>query len=284
MKKIDLPTLLLILVFIVGLSLLLYPVISDRWNEWNQSKVIAGYMEAVEQLDSERYQAIWEQADAYNMALAQSGNVWTLSEEQTTEYEKQLNISDSGVISYVEIPRLDTQLPVYLGTDEAVLQVAVGHLEGSSLPTGGESTHCVLSSHRGLPSAKLFSELDRLEAGDVFYLHTMNETLVYEVDQILIVLPHEMEALRIVEGKDLCTLVTCTPYGVNSHRLLVRGHRIHPERPAQPDQPDTPVHIQAGATRTDPKLVALIFAVVQLLTIRIFYFLKRSKNTGSENK
>lgn len=282
MKRKDLPTLLLILVFIVGLSLLLYPVISDRWNAWDQSQVIAGYMEAVEQLDNEKYQAIWEQADAYNRALAQTGNVWTLSQEQTAEYKKQLNIAENGVISYVEIPRLDTQLPVYLGTDEAVLQVAVGHLEGSSLPTGGESTHCVLSSHRGLPSAKLFSDLDQLEAGDVFYLHTMSETLMYEVDQILIVLPHEMDALRIVEGKDLCTLVTCTPYGVNSHRLLVRGHRVYPEEPAEPDQPAAPVHIQAGATRTEPKLVALVFAAVQLLLIRIFYFLKRFREKHRE--
>ena len=277
MKRKDLPTLLLILVFVVGLSLLLYPVISDQWNEWNQSQVIAGYMDAVEQLDSELYRTIWEQADAYNEALAQNGNVWTLTKEQTQVYQKQLNISDSGVISYVEIPRLDTRLPVYLGTDDAVLQVAVGHLEGSSLPTGGENTHCVLSSHRGLPSAKLFSNLDQLEVGDVFYLHTMNETLMYEVDRILIVLPHEMEALRIVEGKDLCTLVTCTPYGVNSHRLLVRGQRVYPE------QPDTPVSIQTEAVRIEPKLTAIFFALGQLMIIRIFYFLKRvRKNTGSE--
>ena len=262
MKK-HLTTFLLILVFCVGLSLLLYPSVSDYWNSLHQSQVIVGYAEAVAQIDDSRYEALWESARAYNGELAELGNTWVLSEEQMADYESQLNVSANGAISYIDIPSIDCHLPIYHGTDEAVLQVAIGHIEGSSLPVGGESTHCVLSGHRGLPSAQLFSKLDQLVVGDVFYLQTLDETLTYEVDQILIVLPHEMEALEVQEGEDLCTLVTCTPYGVNSHRLLVRGHRI------ANSEAEKTVRIVADATLIDPVLVAPTVAIPLLLILLV---------------
>lgn len=225
MKK-HFTTIVLVIIFIIGLSLLLYPTLSDYWNSFHQSRAVANYEKTVADMDQNIYQDILDKAIAYNAELARTGNHWTLTKEEQEVYESQLNVSGTGMMGYIEIDKIDCSLPIYHGTDAEVLQIAVGHIEGSSLPVGGGSTHCVLSGHRGLPSAKLFTRLDQLEEGDTFVIHTLNEILTYEVDQIRIVLPDELDDLRIVEGEDLCTLVTCTPYGVNSHRLLVRGHRV----------------------------------------------------------
>lgn len=216
------------LLFLTGLGVLLYPTISDAWNAYRQNMLITDYEEAVAVLvqDQKTYDDIWARARAYNLNLWKKPDRFFMSDEEKTEYESLLNISGNGIMAYVEIPSIKCALPIYHGTDETVLQTAVGHLEGTSLPVGGEGTHCVLSGHRGLPSAKLFTNLDQLTEGDIFLIRVLNETLTYEVDQICTVLPEEMEELELAEGKDYCTLVTCTPYGVNSHRLLVRGIRI----------------------------------------------------------
>lgn len=254
---------ILILVFCIGLSLLLYPTVSEYWNSMHQSQIISGYAEAVAAIDDDRYAAIWQAARDYNDSLSQEGNAWILSAEQKQMYTQQLSVSPNGAISYIDIPSIDCHLPIYHGTSEAVLQVAIGHIEGSSLPTGGQGSHCVLSGHRGLPSAMLFSRLDRLVVGDLFYLQTLDETLTYEVDQILIVLPHEMDALKIQEDQDLCTLVTCTPYGVNSHRLLVRGHRIENR------EAERTLRVIADAVQIEPLLVAPTVAIPMLLILFI---------------
>lgn len=204
----------------------MYPSVSNYWNSFTQSRAIAGYADKVAALNEDQYTALWEAANKYNQALLERFNTYLLEEEQRAEYEKLLNVSGTGVMGYIEIPDIDCTLPIYHGTEESVLQIAVGHLEWTGLPVGGKSTHCVLSGHSGLPSAELFTNLDKLEEGDLFMLHVLDEILMYEVDQILIVEPHETDALKIVEGEDYCTLMTCTPYGVNSHRLLVRGHRV----------------------------------------------------------
>ena len=225
-KKGNFITILLVLILLVGLSLLLYPSVSDYWNSLHQTKAIATYAEEVANLNQDQYDEIRAAAERYNASLTDRDNAYLLSDAQKEEYERLLNVSGLGVMGYIEIPSIDCSLPIYHGTEESVLQIAVGHLEWSSLPVGGESTHCVLSGHRGLPSAKLFTNLDKLQAGDIFMLRVLDEVLTYEVDQILIVEPQETGALRMEEGKDYCTLVTCTPYGINTHRLLVRGHRI----------------------------------------------------------
>ena len=219
-------TIMLTLIILIGFSLMLYPIVSDWWNSSHQTQAIASYSEMVEQLDDVDYKQLWNDAQEYNQRLREKSNRWVLSEEELEEYEHLLNIDDNGIMGYIKIPSLKVSLPVYHSVNDSVLQVAVGHIEGSSLPVGGESTHCVLSGHRGLPSAKLFSDLDEMKEGDLFTLHVLNETLTYEVDKIRVVLPEEMSSLEIEEGKDLCTLVTCTPYGINTHRILVQGHRV----------------------------------------------------------
>ena len=225
MKK-HITTILFIITLLAGLSLLLYPTVSDWWNSLHQSRAIAGYTEAVAGLDEESYEMWWEKARQYNEELPHKKDRYRMTEEEKEEYEAQLNVAGDGIMGYIEIPRIKCSLPVYHGTDEAVLQIAVGHMVGTSLPVGGETSHCVLSGHRGLPSAKLFTDLDKVEKGDYFLLHILDETLAYEVDQITVVLPEEANALELTAGKDYCTLVTCTPYGINTHRLLVRGSRM----------------------------------------------------------
>lgn len=279
MKKGHLSTLILILVFLVGLSLLLYPTVSDYWNSLHQSRVIAEYAGRVANLDENVYEQLWADAKAYNQALLEKGDRYTFTEEEKDEYESLLNVSGSGIIGYIEIKKINCLLPIYHGTDENVLQIAVGHIEGSSLPTGGESTHCVLSGHRGLPSAKLFTELDMLIEGDTFALRILDETLTYEVDQILIVEPREIEALEIEEGKDYCTLVTCTPYGINSHRLLVHGHRIdNPEEAAT-------IRVTSDAMQIEPVIVAPIVAVPMLILLLLLLLITtRSKHSHKGKK
>ena len=270
-KTSDLITVILILVLLVGLSLLLYPSVSDYWNSFHQSRAIATYAEEVANLDDDQYTELWESAKAYNTALAESETKYVLTEEEREEYESLLNISGTGIMGYVEIPGIACSLPIYHGTDDAALQIAAGHLEWTSLPTGGESTHCVISGHRGLPSAKLFTDLDRLEEGDVFMLCVLDEVLTYQVDQILIVEPQDTTALQIVPGEDYCTLVTCTPYGINTHRLLVRGHRIENIKEARATV------VVADATQIEPLVVAPIVAIPMLLVLVIILLLPRQK-------
>ncbi|HBI64354.1 MAG TPA: class C sortase [Clostridiales bacterium] len=265
MKK-HLSTILLALVFVIGLSLLIYPTFSDYWNSFHQSRAIASYTDAVSNMDDDTYERMWAEAQAYNRTLIQKSLHFDLTPEEQKEYEAKLDVSGTGMMGYVEIPSIRCTLPIYHGTNEAVLQIAIGHIEGSSLPVGGTGTHCVLSGHRGLPSAKLFTDLDQLVEGDTFMLHVLDETLTYEVDQILIVLPEEVSALKIEEDKDLCTLVTCTPYGVNTHRMLVRGHRIANE--------ELGVRVTADAMQIDPMLIAPIVAAVILVVLLIWILVK----------
>ena len=262
-------TLLLVLILLTGLSLLLYPTVSDYWNSFHQTRAIATYAENVAIMDQEQYDEIWAAAKAYNASLAERDNAFLLSDEQKEEYTRLLDVSGLGIMGYIEIPEIDVSLPVYHGTEESVLQIAVGHLDWTSLPVGGESTHCVLSGHRGLPSAKLFTNLDKLQTGDIFMLRVLDEVLTYEVDQILIVEPQETGALRIEEGKDYCTLVTCTPYGINTHRLLVRGHRIDNIEAAKT------VRVTADAIQIEPLLVAPVVAIPILLLLLILLLLPK---------
>ena len=219
-------TVALIALLVVGLSLLLYPTVSNIWNSFHQSQAITDYTEEVADMDTDQYDKMWEQAEEYNSTLAQNADRFQMNNSERAEYENLLNVSDTGMMGYIQIPSLGVSMPIYHGTDEAVLQVGAGHLEGSSLPTGGMGTHCALSGHRGLPSSKLFTDIDKLKEGDLFILSVLDRTLTYEVDQILTVDPYDMDALAIDPDEDYCTLVTCTPYGINTHRLLVRGHRV----------------------------------------------------------
>lgn len=264
-------TVLLVLILLVGLSLLLYPSVSDYWNSFHQSKAITQYAERVANLDEDQYAEIWDAAADYNASLLDRANSYLLSDAQEETYQQLLNVSGDGVMGYIEIPSIQCSLPVYHGTAESVLQTAVGHLEWTSLPVGGESTHCVLSGHRGLPSAKLFTNLDKLVVGDVFMLRVLDEVLTYEVDQILIVEPQETAELQIVEGQDYCTLVTCTPYGINTHRLLVRGHRIDNLKEVKT------VRVTADAVQLEPILVAPIVAIPILLVLLLLLLLPRRR-------
>lgn len=266
MKKGTLTNLLLIFMLLIGLSLLLYPSFSNYWNSLHQSQAVASYLEEVAHLDEDRYAEIWNAARAYNDSLKERDNGYILTDEQKAEYESMLNITGNKIMGYVEIPSINVYLPIYHGTDETVLQIAVGHLEWSSLPVGGESSHCVISGHRGLPSAKLFTDLDQLAVGDYFMINVLGEVLTYEVDQIRIVEPEETEDLLIQEGKDLVTLVTCTPYGVNTHRLLVRGHRVDNLEQAQT------VRVTADAVVVE-KLVVAPFVLVPILLIMLIVLL-----------
>ena len=227
MRK-NLSTIILILIFLVGLSVMLYPSVSDAVNRKHQSRAVAGYAEEVEQLSDADYQTYFDAADAYNRQLNTTPNAF-YKPDLVSGYAQTLDISGTGIMGYITIPKISVELPIYHGTDEGVLQVAAGHLEGSSLPVGGAGTHAVISAHRGLPSAKLFTNLDELEVGDRFTITVLNRVLTYEVDQISIVLPTEIDQLLPTEGMDYVTLMTCTPYGINTHRLLVQGERIEYE-------------------------------------------------------
>ena len=270
-KKGNFINVLLVLILLAGLSLLLYPTVSDYWNSFHQTRAIATYAEQVANLDSDAYDQIWEAARAYNRSLLGRSNSYLLSDAQKEEYARLLDVSGLGVMGYIEIPEIDVSLPICHGTEESVLQTAVGHLEWSSLPVGGESSHCVLSGHRGLPSAKLLTNLDQLTEGDVFSLRVLDEVLTYEVDQILIVEPQETAALHIVEGEDYCTLVTCTPYGINTHRLLVRGHRIDSLPQAKT------IRVTADAVQIEPLMAAPIVAIPMLLILLIPLLLPRRR-------
>ena len=264
-------TIILLLVLVIGLSLVLYPTFSDWWNSMHQSRAVTSYVEQVANIDKDQYDRIWNAAWEYNASLADRLNSFVLDETQEAEYNELLDIGGTGIMGYIEVPAIGVTLPIYHGTDEAVLQVAVGHLEWTSLPVGGESSHCVVSGHRGLPSARLFTDLDKLVVGDQIIFRVLDEILTYEVDQILIVEPHQTEDLMIERGKDLCTLVTCTPYGINTHRLLVRGHRVETQEEAQA------IRVTADATQIEPIIVAPMVALPILLILLIGLMLPKPR-------
>ena len=264
-------TILLILILLIGLSLMLYPTFADWWNSFHSSRSIANYVEQVANIDDAQYEELWDAAWDYNQSLLHRPNDFLLSDEQQEIYKSLLDFGGNGIMGYIEIPMIDVMLPIYHGTKESVLQIAVGHLDWTSLPVGGAGSHCVLSGHRGLPSARLFTDLDKLKVGDVFMLHVLNEILTYEIDQILIVEPQDTDPLLIEPGKDLCTMVTCTPYGINSHRMLVRGHRIESQEEAKV------IRITADALRIEPLMVAPFVAVPILLVLLIILLLPKQK-------
>ena len=272
----NLITVLMVCGMMTGIFLLLYPSVANYWNSFHQSRAIASYSEAVSRMDKKDYKAIMDSAREYNKNLAETGMRWTLTDAQRAEYEKQLAVEGSEVIGFVSIPKFHIKCPIYHGTDEAVLQVAVGHLEASSLPVGGKNTHTLISGHRGLPSARLFTDIDKIKEGDTWTITVLNETLTYECDQIRIVLPDDLSDLTIEEGKDLCTLITCTPYGINTHRLLVRGHRV-PNANGSAD-------ITADAIQIEPIYIApfLAIPVIVLLIILLLISTRKAKRFNSE--
>ena len=268
MKK-HLSTILLVAALLAGVSLLLYPSLSNYWNSLHATQVVSNYAQQVQTMDHSRYETMWNDAVAYNRSLLTRSTDFALTDAQKRQYDALLNVDGTGIMGYLEIPALEVTLPIYHGTDDSVLQVGAGHIEWSSLPTGGESTHCVLSGHRGLPSAKLFTNLDQLVPGDTFVIRVLDEVMTYEVDQILIVEPTDVSALTVEDGKDLCTLVTCTPYGVNSHRLLVRGHRVENVSEA--------IRVTSDAVQIEPLIVAPLVAMPLLLALLILLLLPHSK-------
>lgn len=253
----------------MGLSVMLYPTLSDYINRKNQSEAVAAYDTKVSEMAQQDYSAYFDAAKDYNERLYKNPDAF-FDPKEIEGYEDTLDITGTGIMGYVSIEKINVELPIYHGTSDTVLEIACGHLEGSSLPVGGENTHCVLSAHRGLPSARLFTDLDKMEIGDTFTVTVLKQVLTYEVDDISIVLPSVTENLQIEEGKDYCTLMTCTPYGINSERLLVRGHRIETKENNQ-------VHITGDALRIEPVLVASILAVPILLILLIFLLIHTQK-------
>lgn len=270
MKKV-LPVLAVVMIFVLGLGIMLYPTIANYVNARSQTVAIDHYEEAA-RANAAYYEGLLEQAQAFNREIFENGGLVNLTDEQKAAYETLLNLNGDGVMGYIEIPRLELKLSIGHGTEEDVLQRMVGHIEGSSLPVGGESTHAVLSAHRGLPTAKLFSDLDLMQVGDRFTIHTLNQTLTYQVDQITVILPEEIEALAIEPGGDYVTLMTCTPYAVNTHRLLVRGVRVEEAAP-------TPEPAQSGKEPPDarrllqnvvlPALAAVLFGMMLVLLMKV---------------
>lgn len=271
MKK-NLTNILLVVILLVGAAILLYPTAADYWNSFHQSRAIAGYSESVNNLNEAEYERIWQSAVEHNRWVSGKSVPFSLSEAEWAEYESQLDLAGNGIMGYIDIPKINVSLPIYHGTSESVLQIATGHIESSSLPVGGPSTHCIISGHRGLPSAKLFTDLDQMAEGDLFQLKILNEVMTYEVDQIRIVLPSELDTLGIIQGQDHCTLVTCTPYGINSHRLLVRGKRVA--------NPEEAAHITSDAIRVDPVLVAPAAAAPMLIAMALWLLI----SPGSKKK
>ena len=262
-------TIILLISFFVGLSVLLYPSISSYWNAKTQSEAIVDYESMLAQYKPEDHTAIFEEANAYNQKLAQLTDPFR-EHSTLTEYGSVLSIGSGGMMGYITVPKISQELPVYHGTSEGVLSVAVGHLEGSSLPVGGESTHCVVSAHRGLPTATLFTHLDRMEVGDLFYFTILDRTITYEVDQIRIVEPDDSSLIQIVEGKDYCTMLTCTPYGINTQRLLVRGHQV--------DMTQTrSLYVANEAYRIEPLVVMPVVALPIIFGLLIYVMVAPAK-------
>ena len=279
MKK-NKSTLILILVFFVGLSVMLYPTLSDYVNQRNQSRAVANYAQSVDTMTDADYSAYFDAADAFNAQVAANENA-LYRPDQLSGYYDTLDITGTGIMGYITIAKIGVELPIYHGTSDSVLQIATGHLEGTSLPVGGASTHAVISAHRGLPSAKLFTNLDQLEVGDTFTITVLDRVLTYEVDKITIVLPTQTDDLLVADGKDYVTLMTCTPYGINTHRLLVRGRRVE-----TPDQFKR-IRVTAEALKIEPIIVAPVMALPMLLILLIGMLLstrKRKKTRGEEHE
>lgn len=264
-------TLILLLILLIGAGLIAYPSFANWWNSFHQSRAVASYAETVANMNTEEYERIISKAQAYNRKLSRSGILWTLDEDEEKEYKEQLDIGTSGIMGYIDIPKIDVMLPIYHGIDESILQVAVGHIPGTSLPVGGKGSHCVVSGHRGLPSARLFTDIDKLVEGDSFTITVLNKTLTYEVDQIRTVLPTDLSDLQIEKGKDYVTLVTCTPYGINTHRLLVRGHRI--------ENADGDASVIADALQIEPIYIAPFIAIPILILLIIGMFIMTGMRT-----
>lgn len=275
-KKHRVSNLVLVLILLIGVAIAGYPVFSEYWNSLHQSRAIMGYAERVAELDNEAYKEIWNAALEYNRELPEKDNRWRNDDADLDNYESQLNVDNTGNMGYISIPKIGVSLPIYHGVEEKVLQRSIGHILGTSLPAGSAHeneedfaetvfpSHCVLSGHRGLPSAKLFSDLDMMEAGDLFYLVILDQTLTYEVDKITVIEPDDMTELEILPGRDLCTLMTCTPYGINTHRLLVRGSRIENEKEK------LNVRVTADALKIEPVYVAPFIAVPVLILMVIW--------------
>ena len=268
-------TLIIAAVGLFGLGLILYPSVADWWNSFHQSRAVAAYAQKVANLDSSEYERILADAEAYNNNLASKGIKWTMNGDEIAAYEKELDITGTGIMGYITIPKIHVELPVYHGIDDAVLQIAIGHMPETSLPVGGESTHCAVSGHRGLPSAKLFTDIDKLVEGDTWTVSVLNRTLTYEVDQIRVVEPSDLSNLKLEQGKDYFTLITCTPYGINTHRLLVRGHRV--------DNAQGEANVIADALQIEPVYIApfvalpFIFILLIVMLVSTEYNRRRKK-------
>ena len=278
---------ILVIILLIGIGIAGYPAFSEYWNSMHQSRAIMGYAERVAELSNEEYETVWNDALAYNRRLSHSPNQWMMTDEDIDDYERQLNVDGTGNMGYISIPKIDVNLPIYHGTSDAVLQTSIGHIDGTSLPAGSAhpnpddfsevafGSHSVLSGHRGLPSAKLFSELDLMEVGDVFYLTILDQTLTYQVDDISVILPEDSSLLGIFPGKDLCTLMTCTPYGINTHRLLVRGVRV------ENDKELVDVRVTADALKIEPLYVVPFIAgpVLFLMILWVMIFAGRKRKS-----
>ena len=267
-------TLIIVAVGLFGLGLILYPSVADWWNSFHQSRAVASYAQKVANMDTSEYERILAEAEAYNNNLAKSGINWKMSEEELAAYEKELDVTGTGIMGYITIPKIHVELPIYHGIDDAVLQIAIGHLSETSLPVGGQTAHCVVSGHRGLPSAKLFTDIDKLVEGDTWTVNVLNKTLTYEVDRIRVVEPTDLSNLQIEQGKDYFTLVTCTPYGINTHRLLVRGHRV--------DNAQGEANVIADALQIEPVYIAPFLAIPFIVVLLIIMmvsteYMKRRK-------
>ncbi len=259
----DVVSIIIVIIGLVGLGLMAYPSFSDWWNSMHQSYAIANYDQAVVEMNTEELEKTIADAEKYNKKLAKTGMRFAMSEKERERYNSLLNVTGNGMMGYIDIPKIDVTLPIYHGTSDAVLQVAIGHIEGSSLPVGGKGTHCCVSGHRGLPSARLFSDLDALAVGDLFSLTVLNKTTTYEVDQVRIVLPTDVNDLAIDRDQDYVTLITCTPYGINTHRLLVRGRRT-----------SNPVDaVLADAIQIDTRAISLALGVPALIISLVWFML-----------
>ena len=277
MKK-HLSTIFFGIIFLIGLLLVLYPTVSNFLSNREQKKVIREYSNIVNNMDKEEKEAMYNEAVDYNKEIYEKGMIDYSNPDAVQGYNDILDVSGTGIMGYISIPKINVELPIYHGTSDGVLQVAVGHLEGSSLPVGGENTHCVLSGHRGLPSADLFTHLDRLNVHDIFTISVLDKTLVYEIDQIKVVAPGDTQYLQIEDGKDYCTLLTCTPYGINTHRLLVRGVRV-----ADSDDKNN-IYVYADAYKIDTKTVTVLMAVplTLLLLLGMVVHIRRNKKRKQE--
>ena len=278
---------ILVLILLAGVAIAGYPMFSEYWNSMHQSRAIMGYAERVAERSNDEYVSVWEDALEYNRRLSSDPNPWAMTDEDIDEYERQLNVDGTGNMGFISIPKIDVNLPVYHGTSDAVLQTSIGHIDGTSLPAGSIhpdpdqydkvefASHSVLSGHRGLPSAKLFSDLDAMEEGDVFYLTILDQTLTYQVDKITVILPEDSSELALFPGKDYCTLMTCTPYGINTHRLLVRGVRV------ENDKELLDVRVTADALKIEPLYVVPFIAgpVLLLMILWVVLFAGRKKKS-----